>query len=317
MYKFSIIVPCYNMENDVEKLFDMLSTDSYTNYEVIFVDDCSKDNSFEKMTMLSKTRANFSVYRPEKNGGPGLARNLGLKHAKGEYIVFCDSDDIFDIGALSGIEGYLTEHPEADMLVSPYHTVKNKKYAYVDTYGDYKHDSQVPAHDIIQGSMAPWGKIYKTDIIRFHGIEFPARRTGEDICFVVNYLTKCNVIYKYEVPYYTYVIAQTSITHKKSADVQSTFELLQPIYHEYFPELEIKMFASNHLLTKAKYLTDHGTSLKAIKTYFAEQNAKYPDWINHVDLEKQSTYRRNLYKAIYRNRPLMIRFIMFARKIFY
>ena len=84
MYKFSIIVPCYNIENRVKELFDMLSTNKYDNYEVILVDDCSKDNSFEKMKALASERSDFSVYRPEKNGGPGLARNFGLQHAQGE-----------------------------------------------------------------------------------------------------------------------------------------------------------------------------------------------------------------------------------------
>lgn len=317
MYKFSIIVPCYNIENSVKELFEMLHSKSYSNYEVIFVDDCSKDNSFETMKTLVSEYSNFSVYRPEKNGGPGLARNLGLKYAQGEYIVFCDSDDKFDIEVLAKIEDFLSEHTETDMLISPHYSVKKKKTSPVNMYKKYKHGSQVDREDVVLGNLAPWGKFYKTDIIKANQIEFPARRTGEDICFVVSYVTKCNVIYKFDISYYGYVIAQSSITHTKSTDTESTFDVLQPIYREHFPSLEIRMFAQNHLLTKAKYLTDNGASLREIREYFAEQNERYPDWIKNIDLDRQSVYRRQIYKAIYYNKPFMIKLIMFARKIMY
>ena len=251
MCKFSIIVPCYNIESNVEALFDRLTTDQYANYEVILLDDCSKDDSFDKMRSIAEEQANFSVYQLEKNGGPGLARNLGLKYAKGEYVIFCDSDDEFDINVLSKIERFLSEHPETDMLVSPHYMVKNGKTVSVDMYNK-QHGSLMDGGNVILGNLAPWGKVYKSDIIKEHQIEFPARRTGEDICFVVNYVTRCRVIYKFDVQYYGYVLSQTSITHKKAKDSETTFDILQPIYHEYFPNLESRMFAQNHLLTKAK-----------------------------------------------------------------
>ena len=317
MYKFSIIVPCYNIERNIKKFFAMLSAENYKNYEVIFVDDCSKDNSFEEMKNLAAEYSNFYVYQSEKNGGPGLARNVGLQYARGEYIIFCDSDDKFDIGVLAELEKFLIVYPEADMLVSPHTVLKQTNFTTVDMYIKYKQGSQLDKQDVVLGNLAPWGKIYKTDIIKTHQIKFPARRTGEDICFVVNYVIRCNMIYKFDVTYYGYVLSKSSITHSKSNDFESTFDILQPLYHEYFPTLEIKMFAQNHLLTKAKYLTEHGVRLKELKLYFEEQNSRYPNWIEYVDIENQSIYRRQIYKAMYYNRPWMIKLIMFLRKIMY
>lgn len=315
MLKFSIIVPCYNIENSVKNLFDMLSPKNYDDYEVIFVDDCSKDNSFEIMKAMATEYVNFAVYQPEKNGGPGLARNLGLQYARGEYIIFCDSDDKIDTDVLLEIERFLADHAEVDMLVSPHRTLKNGNIASVDAYDKYAHGAQVDKHDVVLGNLAPWGKVYRSDIIKGHQIEFPARRTGEDICFVVNYVTKCNTIYKFDVAYYGYVVSKTSITHKKSKDSETTFDILQPIYHEYFPTLEVRMFAQNHLLTKVKYLTDHNASIKQIKDFYRKENLRYPNWIQYVDIEKQSMYRKQIYKAMYYNRPLMIKIIMLARRI--
>lgn len=317
MCKFSIIVPCYNIANSVEELFNMLSSKSYKNYEVIFVDDCSKDNSFEIMQNMAVEYSNFKVYQPDKNGGPGLARNLGLQHAEGEYIIFCDSDDQFDISVLEKMEMFLAEHSDADMLVSPHHRIKKKRIDTIDMYKQSKHGTRIDGQDVILGQMAPWGKVYKSEIIRSHQIKFPARRTGEDICFVVTYVTRCNAIYKYDIAYYGYVCSQSSITHGKPKDFESTFDILQPIYHEYFPELEITMFAQDHLLMKAKYLTSHRASLKELKAYFAEQNLRYPNWIEYVDIKQQSAYRRSIYQAIYHNRPFIIKLIMLMRRILY
>ncbi len=317
MCKFSIIVPCYNIENSVKELFEMLSPQNYDNYEVIFVDDCSKDNSFEVMKKMAVQHANFNVYQPEKNGGPGLARNFGLQYAKGEYIIFCDSDDRFEISVLEKMERFLIKYPDADMLISPHYRLKKNKSDTIDMYNRYTHGTRVDRRDVILGQLAPWAKVYKAEIIKSHKMEFPARRTGEDICFVVTYMTKCNVIYKFDVAYYGYVCLQSSITHGKSKEFETTFEILQPIYHKHFPDLEITMFAQDHLLTKAKYLTSHRASLKELKAYFAEQNLRYPNWIEYVDIKKQSVYRKCIYKAIYYNHPLIIWLIMHVRRLIY
>ena len=68
----------------------MLYSSDFTDYEVIFVDDCSKDSSFETMKIMISDYAYYCVLQTAQNGGPGLARNLGIEHAHGEYIMFCD-----------------------------------------------------------------------------------------------------------------------------------------------------------------------------------------------------------------------------------
>ena len=92
----SIIVPVYQVEQYIEKCFSSIDQQTYQNFECIFVDDCGKDRSMEILENLIKASPNrekYSVIHHEKNRGLSAARNSGLDSARGEYILFIDSDD--------------------------------------------------------------------------------------------------------------------------------------------------------------------------------------------------------------------------------
>lgn len=321
MCKFSIIVPCYNAEKYIPHLFQMLHTDDYTDYEVVFVDDCSKDGTYQLMCEQAERYPHYRVYQMPQNGGPGPARNYGVSVANGENILFCDSDDEFDIGCLSVMDQFLAEHPDADIVVFPHEIVRGKKRILNDTYGKYTNGDRVEICAVICGCPGPVAKIYKKSIIDAHGIEFPKRLTGEDSCFLVNYSVYVKKAYKCDYLYYRYIMNSESITHqhghKKSIVKQSTFEVLYPIFHEHFPEVEVERFVNTHLLTYAKQMTACGASFQEIKKFYREENRRYPQWIEQINLRNQSLYRRLIYKAMYKNHVGMIRFLMFLRRLVY
>lgn len=319
MCKFSIIVPCYNIEKRIEPLFVMLNSKKFNNYEVILIDDCSKDNSYNKMLEYAERYDNYIVIKTPQNGGPGIARNCGLDCAKGEYIIFVDSDDYMDVSVLNDIDLYLMKNSNVDMLVFPYQVERGKKTTIVDNFSDFTDGQCIEKERVVLGNMAPWAKVYKRSIIEEYMVRFPDRKIGEDICFVVNYISKVNNIFKGTRSYYKYIISKNSITHKKDYDLtqKTTFELLQPIYAEFFPKIEINMFVNNHLLTKAKLMCSANVKAKDIKNWFIKENKKYPDWINKVDYNSQSFYKRLIYKAMYNSNAKLIKFIMFIRRILY
>ena len=88
--KVSIIIPVYNCSKFLKKLIDSLKNQTYKNFEVIFINDGSKDNS---LSILKKVDDERFIIIDQKNQGVAVARNNGLKRAKGEYITFVDSDD--------------------------------------------------------------------------------------------------------------------------------------------------------------------------------------------------------------------------------
>ena len=93
--KVSVIIPTYNREKLIAKSIKSVLKQTYKNIEIIVVDDASNDNTMHVVEKIKDKRVKY--YRLKKNKGANYARNYGIKHSKGKYITFNDSDDIYDI----------------------------------------------------------------------------------------------------------------------------------------------------------------------------------------------------------------------------
>ena len=87
----SVIIPVYNREKTIKKAIESVLEQTYTDLEVIIVDDCSTDKTIEVVESIADKR--IRLVKSPKNGGACKARNLGIDHANGELIAFQDSDD--------------------------------------------------------------------------------------------------------------------------------------------------------------------------------------------------------------------------------
>ena len=105
----SVIISVYNDKMYLQRAFDSVRGQSYRNLEVIVVDDCSTDGSGEFCDEYCKQDARFRVIHHEKNTGVSGPRNTGLKHAKGDYIYFLDSDDYIHVEAIEALVGAIKE----------------------------------------------------------------------------------------------------------------------------------------------------------------------------------------------------------------
>ena len=90
--KFSIIVPVYNRAKIVNKAIDSVIKQTYQNWELVLINDGSKDNSLEILKQYEQKDSRIKVYDKE-NGGVCSARNCGIENANGDYLLFLDSDD--------------------------------------------------------------------------------------------------------------------------------------------------------------------------------------------------------------------------------
>lgn len=93
----SVIIPCYNAEKCVLFTLDSIINQTYKNLEIICIDDCSKDNTLKILEDYVKNDARIKVLSNGKNSGVAKTRNNGLKIAKGDYIAFVDSDDVWHL----------------------------------------------------------------------------------------------------------------------------------------------------------------------------------------------------------------------------
>ena len=102
--KISVIVPTFNSSNTIERLMHSLSNQIFKDFEIIFIDDCSSDDTVDTIRKaLENTNIKYQLLINESNRGPGYSRNRGIEKANGDYIVFIDSDDVVREDHLSSL----------------------------------------------------------------------------------------------------------------------------------------------------------------------------------------------------------------------
>ena len=113
----SIVIPMYNVERYIGKCFDNILAQTFQDFEVIVVDDCSTDNSFALAeSYVEKFGGRMILLKLEKNsGGAAIPRNIGLKYSRGKYIFFVDPDDFFVETALEILYTAATQY-SADVV---------------------------------------------------------------------------------------------------------------------------------------------------------------------------------------------------------
>lgn len=175
----SIIMPLYNYGRFLNAAVDSVLSQTYINWELIIVDDCSTDDSFEVAEELSKKDEKIHAYRLERNGGTSAARNKGLDLAKGEFVAFLDSDDQYDPTYLESQLDLLISN-NADIAVASY----RRKAAQSTT--DFIVPDVIDFKSILKGNpMAPLGTLYRFS--KFRDLRFRLdMRKCEDYVFFLN-----------------------------------------------------------------------------------------------------------------------------------
>lgn len=112
--KLSVIIPVYNVENTLKRCVDSILQQSYTDYELLLIDDGSPDNSGRLADMMARKDSRIKVFH-KPNGGLSDARNYGIQRASGEYITFIDSDDAIAPDTLENV----MDNMDADILEYP------------------------------------------------------------------------------------------------------------------------------------------------------------------------------------------------------
>ena len=97
----SVIVPVYNAEKYISQTLDSIIEQDYPEKEIIIVDDCSTDNSSQIIKEYMKSNPCITYHKLDKNSGVAVARNTAIEIAKGRFIAFLDSDDIWEQGKLA------------------------------------------------------------------------------------------------------------------------------------------------------------------------------------------------------------------------
>lgn len=191
----SIILPVFNAERFLSQCLDSILWQTYQDWELIVVDDGSKDGSIEILKSYEK-RDNRIHIISKKNEGVSIARNIALKHAHGDYIYFVDSDDIVMPEGLMILVKAM-ESSKATFVKSDFLPIDeqgkqvfiNKKQVIRRRYDGKVMDSETFFKKILMKEYFLWTCLFRKDIIVKNHIQFiPHCRLMEDAAFVVDYL---------------------------------------------------------------------------------------------------------------------------------
>lgn len=178
--KLSIIIPAYNVEDNIQQCIEKILNNKSKEYEIIIINDGSNDKTHEICQEILKI-TNKIKYIYRKNEGCSRTRNQGIKLAKGEYIWFIDSDDFIENGAVDEIIKILKSNKK-DLILFGYNKI----------YKNGIKEKRIPKEivekeDIYKQTLffnSPWNKIYKKDIILKNKIYFIENcHMGEDLNF--------------------------------------------------------------------------------------------------------------------------------------
>ena len=218
----SIIVPMYNAEKYIGECLDSILAQTFKDYELLVVDDCSTDKSCEIVeSYIQKFENRLQLIKSEKNSGgcPGTPRNIGIDIAHGEYIIFVDSDDVITPTALEELYP-IAKKFDADFLqcqkyyrASDETVTTDKKNLtevsegwsefidkpFLESENFAKRVEDVGFHKIF---LVPWNRLFRRDFIIKNKIKFPDFRTGSDfffgffaLCLAKNLVYAPNVFY--------------------------------------------------------------------------------------------------------------------------
>lgn len=239
--KITVVIPVYNVEQYIEECIESVINQTYTNLEIILVDDGSTDNSGNICNKFEKIDKRIKVIH-KANGGLSDARNIGLKVSTGEYIQFIDSDDYIEKDMIETLYKTINEY-NADIAICNHYVLKNGKtsndstgiitiYNNKEVLKEFLLDTKIRAYT--------WEKLWKKSL--FEGIEFPFGRKFEDIATTPKLFWKAEKIVLNDIPKYYYRQREGSIMNKQSNELRLEYiDIVKNIDEEMkkiVPELE-------------------------------------------------------------------------------
>lgn len=272
----SVIVPCYNVEAYLEKCVESLMNQTVDNYEVLLIDDGSKDSTPEMVDMFAKKYKKKVKAFHKKNGGLSDARNFGIKRATGEYLMFVDSDDWVD----------------EQFIELPYNQAK-KGYDMVIFDATSINDGATEGwrtacfrgqektkEEFLKNSTDPayaWARIYHYSL--FDIAQYPHPDIWyEDVATTPILMSYANKVAYIEEELYYYRQRETSISHTKKDPrilglLTGAARVLELGNKEYIEELSYAIYKNlNAFLTfRPEYADEYIAFARENKTYF-EQN---------------------------------------------
>lgn len=278
--KVSVIIPNYNGELYIKECLDSVLFQTYTNMEIIVIDDGSIDNSWEIINQYKQKYNNLTAIK-QSNMGASIARNRGIDLATGHYIYFLDSDDILCQDALMELINE-QKKSNADLVIGNTLLINEDN---VIIGRNNAHEEEIEnSLDWCGSYPAPSNKIYLLEVLKDHNIYFGNVRIGQDLNLFIKYLLFCKKVNYISCDIYKWRQVRNSISHTytyKIFDIAESFKDIKNFY-------KINGFTAEY----NKYVT----IIEYRHYYFQMEKQKY--FKKKADRILVVSYFKNLLKAL-------------------
>lgn len=313
--KFSVIIPCYNSSSTIVESMDSVIHQTYNDWEMIVVDDCSTD---ETVTVVSQyidehPECRIRLYCKEINSGPGKSRNLAMKMAVGDYFLFLDSDDFYTKDAFEIINARI-EKTNAD-IVGYGNTLEfgnNVRSCVPEYFSDAK--AYVALRN---GSLCTFTASKKV----WNNLELPDIKNAEDIAVVPVLFMRAKNIQTIQQCLYRYIYSKSSLSSKKNKGIYlsfcKSFEVTKSFDEcsNFLEEIEfhgIKTILYGAILNAIQA----GVGKAEIMRVVASFEKEYPHWYVNKYISYYSQRKRSFLKLVKNRSFCILHFYVFLQNLY-
>lgn len=219
----SVIMPTYNSCKYIEDSIKSVLEQSYRNWELIIIDDCSEDNTKEIVRKFQKEQGNIQYYKLEKNSGPAIARNRAIDMANGAYLAFLDSDDLWTSDKLK---------KQVEFMECNKYNFTCTSYDQIDEHGKNKNFKIVSKKKLAYKDLLKNNYVGNSTAIynckNLGKIKIPNIRKRNDYALWLQVLKKEKYVYGLNEVLMHYRVRENSVSSKKIDLIKYQWQL----YHE-------------------------------------------------------------------------------------
>lgn len=314
--QFSIVAPVYGVEPYLDACVTSILRQTFNDFELVLVDDGSPDNCPEMCDRWAEKDPCIKVIH-QRNAGLSGARNTGLAAARGEFVLFVDSDDAVEVSLLERCAGVISANPAVDVVYFGY-VVPGRKERYTlpsSLIGHEKTGDDVLWH-VARGTIPShaWQFIARRSL--YHGIEFPVGRVAEDLAVTYRVLERANLVYSLPDCLYRYQVREDSIIGRSTekqlsyyTDELTSFNEMREAFQgrsELLSAVNANML--DHLFDHYVHANDHDVSQAVAELISGElqelsgsdvlRKHRWKAFLFRTGILKYYSYARNIAKSI-------------------
>ena len=225
--KVSVVMSCYNAEKTLERAMNSVLSNTYKNIELLIIEDCSTDDSLHIATKIANRDSRVRIILHKENQGAGVSRKDGIEKAEGEYICFCDSDDVLLKDHISNLVNASIKY-DADIVTSGFCSIDGDTNEVID-------DRKVDEVEVLEGNRKY--AVLKVDVLRFlnpslvrkhlwEKVTYSTRRFIEDSPTLIKLLWYANKRVVLPESTYQYYQNKGSLTHIENSFREAVYQIL-------------------------------------------------------------------------------------------